>query len=263
MADSINEGTIADFVKQEGQWVDLDETVANVETDKVTVEIKSPKAGLITKLHVAAGDNLEVGKPLFEIDTDASKPAGSGAPKSEAKSEAPSAPSPAQEAPKATEKPKEASKPAPSAPSKPAPAPVASGERIETRENMSRLRQRVASRLKESQNTYALLTTFQEVDMLEATKTRKELGEDFLKKYNIKLGFMSFFMKAATLALQEYPVVNSVIDGNEIVKRNYVDISVAVATPTGLLVPVLRNCQNMKFHQFEEVFFITRRVWPL
>jgi 2-oxoglutarate dehydrogenase E2 component (dihydrolipoamide succinyltransferase) len=77
------------------------------------------------------------------------------------------------------------------------------------------------------------------------------LGEDFFKKYNVKLGFMSFFLKAATLALQEYPVVNSVIDGNEIVRRNYIDVSVAVATPTGLLVPVLRNCQNMKFHDYE------------
>lgn len=90
----------------------------------------------------------------------------------------------------------------------------------------------------------------------------QELGEDFLKKYNIKLGFMSFFLKAATLALQEYPVVNSVIDGNEIVRRNFVDISVAVATPTGLLVPVLRNCQNMKFHDFELVSIGLFRVLP-
>ena len=80
------------------------------------------------------------------------------------------------------------------------------------------------------------------------------MGEDFLKKYNVKLGFMSFFLKAATLALQEYPIVNSVIDGSNIVKRNYIDISVAVATPTGLMVPVLRNCQKMKFHDFELVF---------
>ena len=90
----------------------------------------------------------------------------------------------------------------------------------------------------------------------------QELGEDFLKKYNVKLGFMSFFLKAATLALQEYPVVNSVIDGNEIVRRNFVDISVAVATPPGLLVPVLRNCQNMKFHDFELVTPLPLRAWP-
>jgi hypothetical protein len=89
------------------------------------------------------------------------------------------------------------------------------------------------------------------------------LGEDFLKKYNIKLGFMSFFLKAATLALQEYPVVNSVLDGNEIVRRNFVDISVAVATPTGLLVPVLRNCQNMKFHDFELVSINPFRALPI
>lgn len=89
--------------------------------------------------------------------------------------------------------------------------------------------------------------------MSSAAECRKELGEDFHKKYGVKLGFMSFFVKAATMALQEYPVVNSVIDGNEIVRRNYVDMSVAVATPTGLLVPVLRNCQNMKFHDIEMV----------
>jgi len=85
----------------------------------------------------------------------------------------------------------------------------------------------------------------------------QELGEDFLKKYGVKLGFMSFFVRAATMALQEFPIVNSVIDGNEIVRRNYIDMSVAVATPTGLLVPVLRNCQNMKFHEIEQVkYFI-------
>lgn len=84
----------------------------------------------------------------------------------------------------------------------------------------------------------------------------KELGEDFFKKYGVKLGFMSFFVRAAAMALQEFPVVNSVIDGNEIVRRNYVDISVAVATPTGLLVPVLRNVQNMKFHDIENVFLV-------
>jgi 2-oxoglutarate dehydrogenase E2 component (dihydrolipoamide succinyltransferase) len=89
--------------------------------------------------------------------------------------------------------------------------------------------------------------------MQAASDCRKELGEDFLKKYGVKLGFMSFFVRAATLALQEYPVVNSVIDGNEIVRRNYIDMSVAVATPTGLLVPVLKNCQNMKFQDIDMV----------
>lgn len=87
------------------------------------------------------------------------------------------------------------------------------------------------------------------------------LGEDFMKKYGVKLGFMSFFIKAATLALKEYPVVNSVIDGNEIVRRNYVDMSIAVATPTGLMVPVLRNCQNMKFHEMEQVVEKLCREW--
>jgi hypothetical protein len=101
--------------------------------------------------------------------------------------------------------------------------------------------------------------------MQAASDCRKELGEDFLKKYGVKLGFMSFFVRAATLALQEYPVVNSVIDGNEIVRRNYIDMSVAVATPTGLLVPVLKNCQNMKFQDIEMVHLLLFREllnWP-
>ena len=171
LADSINEGTIAEFVKKEGQWVDLDETVANVETDKVTVEIKSPVAGLITKFHAAEGDNLDVGKPLFEVDQDAAKPDGTPAAKGEEKKPEPVKATEALTT-KASEPKKEASKPSQS---KPAPEPVASGERIETREPMSRLRARVAQRLKESQNTYALLTTFQEVDMFEAQATRKVL----------------------------------------------------------------------------------------
>jgi 2-oxoglutarate dehydrogenase E2 component (dihydrolipoamide succinyltransferase) len=124
---------------------------------------------------------------------------------------------------------------------------------------MSRLRNRVAQRLKEAQNNYALLTTFQEVDMLNASECRKELGEDFHKKFGVKLGFMSFFVRAATLALQEFPIVNSVIDGNEIVRRNYIDMSVAVSTPTGLLVPVLRNCQNLKFQDIELVILFLFR----
>lgn len=113
------------------------------------------------------------------------------------------------------------------------------------------MRLRIADRLKEAQNTNAMLTTFNEIDMSAYINMRKDFGEAFLKKHDIKLGFMSGFVKAATLALKEQPVVNAVIDGKDIVYRDFVDISVAVATPKGLVVPVLRNCQNMEMHDVE------------
>jgi 2-oxoglutarate dehydrogenase E2 component (dihydrolipoamide succinyltransferase) len=118
---------------------------------------------------------------------------------------------------------------------------------------MSRMRIRIAQRLKEAQNSTAMLTTFNEIDMSGFMNIRKEIGEVFAKKHNIKLGFMSAFVRAATQAIKEQPVVNAVIDGNDMVYRDFVDISVAVATPTGLVVPVLRNCQNLDYAGVEKV----------
>ena len=113
------------------------------------------------------------------------------------------------------------------------------------------MRIRIADRLKDAQNTNAMLTTFNEIDMSSYINMRKDFGEAFLKKHNVKLGFMSGFVKASTLALKEQPVVNAVIDGKDIVYRDFVDISVAVSTPKGLVVPVLRNCQDMGMHDVE------------
>ena len=117
---------------------------------------------------------------------------------------------------------------------------------------MNRMRLRIADRLKDAQNTNAMLTTFNEIDMSSYINMRKELGEAFMKKHDIKLGFMSGFVRASTLALQEQPVVNAVIDGKDMVYRDFVDISVAVATPKGLVVPVLRNCQDMGMSDVEK-----------
>mmetsp|Transcript_3365 Transcript_3365/g.5631 ORF Transcript_3365/g.5631 Transcript_3365/m.5631 type:complete len:124 (+) Transcript_3365:702-1073(+) len=117
---------------------------------------------------------------------------------------------------------------------------------------MSRMRIRIADRLKEAQNTNAMLTTFNEIDMSGYMKLRKEYGDLFLKKHDVKLGFMSGFVKAATLALKDQPVVNAVIDGKDMVYRDFVDISVAVSAPKGLVVPVLRNCQDMEMHDVEK-----------
>ena len=117
---------------------------------------------------------------------------------------------------------------------------------------MSRMRLRISDRLKDAQNTAAMLTTFNEIDMSGYMQLRKDFGEKFLKRHDIKLGFMSGFIKAATMALKDQPVVNAVIDGNDIVYRDFVDISVAVSTPKGLVVPVLRNCHNMEMHDAEK-----------
>jgi 2-oxoglutarate dehydrogenase E2 component (dihydrolipoamide succinyltransferase) len=116
------------------------------------------------------------------------------------------------------------------------------------------MRIRIAERLKEAQNTTAMLTTFNEIDMSGFMNIRKEVGEVFAKKHNVKLGFMSAFVKASAAALKEQPIVNAVIDKNEIVYRDFVDISVAVSTPTGLVVPVLRNCQSMGYADVEKVW---------
>lgn len=115
------------------------------------------------------------------------------------------------------------------------------------------MRQTAAIRLKEAQNTYAMLTTFNECDMSELTNLRKELSEDFLKAHGAKLGFMSAFVKASVMSLQKFPAINAVIDGKEIVYHDYMDISVAVSAPKGLLVPVLRNCESLNFADIEKV----------
>ena len=125
------------------------------------------------------------------------------------------------------------------------------GNRNQRTEPISRIRQRIGERLKGSQNNYATLTTFNEVDMSEAMNLRSQFNEQFSKKYGTKIGFMSIFLKAATTALMEMPSVNSVIEGNNIIYRDFIDISVAVSTPTGLMVPVIRNCESKSFADFE------------
>lgn len=242
MGDSITEGTVFELQKAQGDFVDMDEVIAVVETDKVQVELKAEVAGVLQQIFAAEGDNIEVGKPFVEIDIDAK---GTAAPAKEATKEVSKEEAPKQEVAVKKEAPKkEVAKEAPKA--------VVKGSRGERREPMSRMRQRIAQRLKDSQNTYALLTTFQEVDMSTVMELRKSLQDEFVKKHNVKLGFMSFFVKACVAAMQEQPILNAVIDGKEIIYRDYIDISVAVATPNGLLVPVLRNCETKGFAEIEK-----------
>lgn len=264
LGDSISDATIAKLYKSVGQKILPDEVLAEVETDKVNVEIKSEGQGVITNIFAAEGQKLDVGANFIEYDTEGHST--SEPKKEEHKQEAPKKVETKQETVTEMKKPeiikpeiikhetktqeqKSEPKKEQKQPTPPVHFPV--GSRNQRKEPMSRIRQRIAERLKGSQNTYATLTTFNEVDMSEAMGLRTKYQEEFLKKYGVKLGFNSFFLRAASIALQEMPSVNAVIDGTDIIYRDYVDISVAVATPTGLMVPVIRNCESKSFADFE------------
>ncbi|KAF8386661.1 dlst-1 [Pristionchus pacificus] len=282
-AESISEGDIR-WIKAVGDTVTEDEVVAEIETDKTSVECPAPAAGTIVELLVADGSKVTAKQKLYKL-----KPGAGGAAPAPAAAKPAVATAPAAAAPAA---PKPAAAPAAAAPAKPAssagsipsslppvarppsaplsstpvisvpvtrvhvPAGVApehaiSGARDEVRVKMNRMRQRIATRLKDAQNTYAMLTTFNEIDMSNVMEMRARYQKDFQKKHNVKLGLMSPFVRAAAYALTEMPVCNAVIDDAEIVYRTFVDISVAVATPKGLVVPVLRNVESMNYAQIE------------
>jgi len=269
MGDSITEGTIVDLPVAPGDYVQADDVVVILETDKVSVDVRAPEAGSILEILGEIDDVVEVGSPLFRMDTDAEAPDGSAStastseaaatevPEAEpAAATAPSTPEPAV----ATPPPTSSTPPPSAAPTPPSPpkelfpsATAFLGQRTERRTKMSRMRQRVAARLKDAQNTAAMLTTFQEVDMGNLMDMRKKYKDAFQEKHGVKLGFMSAFVKASTAALQEIPAVNAYIDDEtkEIVYREYCDISVAVASPGGLVVPVLRNTETMSFADVE------------
>jgi len=272
MGDSITEGTIVDIPVGPGDYVEEDDVVIVLETDKVSVDVRANEAGKIVDIMGEVDQVVEVGSALYKIDTD---DVGTTTTKTDAKKEEtvepppPPPPTPATEskhatpatppAAAATPSPKESkAAPTPAAPAQSAPKPkmITSVEkfRSERRAKLSRMRQRVASRLKNAQNTAAMLTTFQEVDMSSLMEIRARYKDEFLKKHGVKLGFMSAFVKASTSALQEIPAVNAFIDdqSQEIVYRDYVDISVAVASPNGLVVPVLRNTEFMSFADVEK-----------
>lgn len=264
MGESITEGTIASIDKEVGDAVEEDEVIAQIETDKVTIDVRSPAAGVIDKILVSVEDNVIVGQTIAEFSPGAAEKkeeAGEKEAPAEEKSETPSAPTPE---PKPEEMKAEADTQATSAPEpkpKPTPPPtpepesepsVSKGERTENRVAMSRLRRRVAERLKEAQDTYAMLTTFNEIDMTNLLNLRAAFKDEFMEKHGVKLGFMSAFVRAASCALSEIPSANGVIDGDEIVYRHYHDVSIAVSTPRGLVVPVLRNVEKMSFADIEK-----------
>ncbi|GAA5878774.1 hypothetical protein JCM16303_007177 [Sporobolomyces ruberrimus] len=281
MAESITEGTLKQWLKQKGDFVEADEEIATIETDKIDVAVNAPKSGTITELLANEEDTVAVGQDLFKLEAGDAPEGGAALKKDEApkeeKKEEPKKEEPKKEEPKKEEPKKEEAEVAPKseyrkpdsgakAPKAPEPAkkesgssapqPPQQGARTETRVKMSRMRARIAERLKEAQNTAASLTTFNEIDMSSLMSFRTKYKDQVLKDYNVKLGFMSAFAKASSIALREIPAANASIEGTgnsaEIVYRDYVDLSVAVATPKGLVTPVLRNAEGMNFVQIEE-----------
>ncbi|KAK4778445.1 hypothetical protein SAY86_005973 [Trapa natans] len=250
MGESITDGTLANFLKNPGDPVEVDEPIAQIETDKVTIDVSSPEAGVIEKFVAKEGETVEPGTKIAII-----LKSGEGVAHVAPSEKAAPVPSPISEgkqAPKSEAAPVEKPK-APSPPSKrSATEPQLPPKDRERRIPMTRLRKRVATRLKDSQNTFAMLTTFNEVDMTNLMGLRSEYKDAFVEKHGVKLGLMSGFVKAAVSGLQNQPIINAVIDGDEIIHRDYIDISIAVGTPKGLVVPVIRNAENMNFAEIEK-----------
>lgn len=263
MAESISEGTLKQWNKKVGDYVEQDEEIATIETDKIDVAVNAPEAGTIKEFLVNEEDTVTVGQDIVRLELGgapkeggAEKPAASESKEAAPKDNAP-APEKASE-PKKETKPAAAPAPTPAKKETPAPkqestpakeAPAALGNREERRVKMNRMRLRIAERLKQSQNTAASLTTFNEVDMSALMDFRKQYKDEILKKTGVKLGFMSAFSRACVLAMRDIPAVNASIEGpnggDTIVYRDYVDISVAVATEKGLVTPVVRNVEAM------------------
>lgn len=291
LGESITEATLGEWLKKPGDAVGVDEPIASLETDKVSVEVPSPVAGTMGEQVVKVGDTVNVGATIATIEAGSGAPALADARKDEVKASPPVMPVAPEAAPaggeglsptlspsvrrlvlekgvdpssiKGTGKdgrltkedvmgaPKAASAPAAMPAPTPAPA-LAPDHRGEERVRMTRLRQTVARRLKDAQNTAALLTTFNDVDMTVVIAARTKYKELFEKKHGVRLGFMGFFVKAACQALRDIPNVNAQIDGEEIVYHNYADISVAVSAPNGLVVPVIRDAQSLSVAQIEK-----------
>lgn len=273
MAESISEGTLRSWSKQVGDTVEADEEVATIETDKIDVSVNAPTAGKIVELLAKEEDTVSVGQDLFIIEpgeggasaapeepkTDPEEPKDQQLDKTTPEPRAPSAAekqsgSIPPEGPKESKKEvkKQESKPKEDKSKAPPPAPKVPGNRGETRVKMNRMRLRIAERLKESQNAAASLTTFNEIDMSSLMEMRKKYKDEVLKEHDVKLGFMSAFARACTLALKEIPAANASIEGDEIVYHDFVDLSVAVATPKGLVTPVVRNVEGMGFVEIEK-----------
>ena len=239
LGESVVEATVSKWIKKQGDFVEVDEPIVELETDKVTLEVPAATSGVLDNLAVSEGDTVEVGALLAMIV------AGE-------KTDQNSKTSKTQE-PKTSEEPK-------NIPEKVEKTQTTTNsgfveefadKSLEERVPMSRLRQAIARRLKEAQNTAAMLTTYNEVDMSALMEMRKNYQDSFEKKNGVRLGYMSFFVKASIDALKQFPAVNAEIDSNDIVYKNYYNIGVAVGTSQGLVVPVLKNADKMSFGETE------------
>ena len=294
IGESVNEVTLAQWLRAEGDYVETDEPICEFESDKATLEFPAEAAGIL-KYVAAEGDDLEIGALVAIIDTSASAPAGNDKPAAEEKT---AAAEPKTETPPAAESGAAAGHPSPAAakimrennltdvqgtgrggritkedaqkaatqPAKPAAAPAEEEKaapaaptytprtdfsREQSRKKMSRMRRTIADRLVSAKNEAAMLTTFNEVDMSAIFALRKKYQERFVEKNGIKLGFMSLFAKACAKVLLEMPDVNAIIDGKELIYHDYADISIAISTPTGLVVPPVKNVESLSFAEVE------------
>ena len=292
LGESVTEATVATWFKKEGDSVEADEMLCELETDKVSVEVPAPQAGTLTKILKGEGETVEAGGQLAEMSSGSGGAASAAAPVQEegSKGEAYDTPPAGQgtrtdveDAPSAKKAMAEAgisrdqvtgtgrdgrvmkedvakavsaaqsassSAPAASQPQR-APSPAADADR-EERVKMTRLRQTIARRLKDAQNTAAMLTTYNEVDMTEVMALRNQYKAEFEKKHGVRIGFMSFFTKACCHALKEVPEVNAEIDGTDVVYKNFVHMGIAAGTPQGLVVPVIRDVDSMSFAEIEK-----------
>ena len=239
LGESVVEATVSKWIKKQGEFVEVDEPIVELETDKVTLEVPASISGILDNLAVSEGDTVEVGALLAMIV------AGE-------KTEEPKKPAVEKKEEKVHQE-KVVSNINESKPIAPESKVIRStqNENLEERVPMSRLRLAIARRLKEAQNTAAMLTTYNEVDMSALMEMRNNYQESFEKKNGVRLGYMSFFVKAAIDALNQFPAVNAEIDGNDIIYKNYYNIGVAVGTSQGLVVPVLKNADDMSFGETE------------
>ena len=279
LPESVTEATLMSWHKKVGDYVNRDENLIDLETDKVVLELPAQQAGVIVEIIEQDGATVTAGQLLAKIDTEAkaaeAAPAAAQAPATEPAGHVAAAGAQAGVAMPAAAKLaaekgvdvsgvqgsgrdgrvlKEDVAAMPAAAPKAAAAPAVAvplGDRVEQRVPMSRLRQRVAERLLQSQSQNAILTTFNEVNMKPIMDLRAKYKEKFEKQYGVKLGFMSFFVKAAVAALKKFPAVNASIDGNDIVYHGYFDIGIAVGSPRGLVVPILRNVDQMSIADIE------------
>jgi 2-oxoglutarate dehydrogenase E2 component (dihydrolipoamide succinyltransferase) len=279
LSESVSEATLVTWHKKEGEAVSRDENLIDIETDKVVLETPAPADGVLVKIIKNDGDTVTSGELIAQIDTEAKAAAG------ETKA---AEPVPAVTAPPAarTSSPAAAGSASPAArkileekgvaaadvtgtgrggrvtkedavaaqakPAAAAPAVVLTGDRPEERVPMTRLRQRIAERLIQSKNENAILTTFNEVNMAPVMALRKQYGEKFEKTHGVRLGFMGFFVKAAVAALKKFPILNASVDGNDIIYHGYIDIGIAVGSPRGLVVPILRDADQMSIADIEK-----------